>query len=92
MSATTTSAAKPESSPMEPMTTSASHYRNGRAPSHLEYTVQVGDDLMTWTPTTTQVGSTTENGDHTETITYRDTLSVANEDRRFIRLKVMLTP
>ena len=58
----------------------------------LDYTVQVGDDLITWTPTTIQVSSTTDNGDDTETLTLRDTLAVDDEDRRFIRLRVMLTP
>lgn len=57
----------------------------------LIYEVQVGTTLQGWSATTPQVGSLSDNGDGTETITIRDAVSVANGEKRFIRLSVTVT-
>lgn len=57
----------------------------------LTYEVQVGTTLQGWVETILQVGAVSDNGDGTETITIRDTVSVANGEKRFIRLSVTVT-
>lgn len=57
----------------------------------LDYEVQVDDALQGWTPTAVEVGVSVDNGDGTETVTIRDTVSVASGVKRFIRLKVSLS-
>lgn len=57
----------------------------------LTYKVQVDDTLQSWTETTAAVGIPTDNADGTETITIRDTVSLTNGKKRFIRLQVTLS-
>lgn len=52
--------------------------------------VEASDDLSpaSWTTTPILVGQPTDNGDGTETITFRDTVPMHTASRRFMRLRV----
>ncbi|MEY4489552.1 MAG: hypothetical protein RIQ79_2060, partial [Verrucomicrobiota bacterium] len=66
-----------------------------RAPAlDLAYAVQTSGDLTgAWTANAVQVGSATSNGDGTETVTFRDssTLAAGNQ-KRFLRVQIIRTP
>jgi hypothetical protein len=53
----------------------------------LTYTVEVSDDVASWTEVT-NVASTVDNGDGTETVTITDSELLNDEVRRFIRINV----
>lgn len=58
----------------------------------LTYTPEVGTDLLSdWAPLVDPPMTVTDNGDGTETVTFRDTTPTSAQ-RRFIRLKVELAP
>ncbi|MGJ8696903.1 MAG: lamin tail domain-containing protein [Verrucomicrobiaceae bacterium] len=58
----------------------------------LSYEIQVSSTLSGWDATTFQIGSASDNGDGTETITIRDFVAHLAGDQRFIRLHVTLNP
>lgn len=59
----------------------------------LTYTVQIDGTLPgTWAGGSVIVGSPVNNGDGTETVSYRDTVAITAATKRFMRLKVTLTP
>ena len=58
----------------------------------LNYEVQVSSTLTDWTATSLQVGTPTDNGDGTESLTIRDSASSDDNPQRFIRLQVTLSP
>lgn len=57
----------------------------------LAYEVQIGNDLLIWNNSSLQVGAVTEHGDHVESVTIRDSVSVVGDDARYIRLKVVVS-
>ena len=64
-----------------------------RAPAlDLAYAVQSSGDLASWSSGPVQVGSAAANGDGTETVTYRDGVTVGGGSRRFLRVHVTRTP
>ena len=59
----------------------------------LAYTVQNGNSLTAWGTTAVIVGSPVNNGDGTETVTYRDNIALsAAPGPRFLRVQVQRTP
>ena len=48
----------------------------------------VSGDLIDWIETTATSGSVTDNGDGTETVTFRDTTPLSGSANRFIKLQV----
>jgi hypothetical protein len=57
----------------------------------LTYHVEVADGLEGWSTATVQLGAATDNGDTTETVTIRDTQNIVVGDKRFIRVRVLLS-
>ncbi len=61
--------------------------------NELTYTPQVKDALSgAWTAATVLVGTPTDNGDETETVTYRDTVGIDGSVARFMRILVTKNP
>ncbi len=59
----------------------------------LTYTVQnSGDITAPWTATTVLYGTPVNNGDGTETVTYRDSTPLGSSRQRFLRLQVLRAP
>lgn len=54
----------------------------------LSYTVEVAGDLATWNGGAVIVGPPVDNGDGTETVTYRDSQAISASSRRAMRVKV----
>lgn len=54
----------------------------------LDYEVSESEDLATWTSTAVAVGSPSDNGDGTETVTYRSSKSVSSTSRIFLEVRV----
>ena len=54
----------------------------------LSYAVEVSDDLEIWTEVTGVVGTPTDNGDGTETVTITDSQLLTADRQRFIRVRV----
>lgn len=65
--------------------------RRQKSAIDLDYEVQVDDEFQSWSSTAIEVGVPVDNGDGTETVTIRDTVSFTASQKRFIRLKVTLT-
>ena len=63
-------------------------FKRWKSPIDITYVVEVSNDLITWNEVTEVVGTPTDNGDDTETVTIRDNHLPAAIDKRFIRLKV----
>jgi hypothetical protein len=57
----------------------------------LAYYPQVSSDLETWIDLYIPVGYPVDNGDGTETVTYRDETPISENSRRFFQLKVQQT-
>jgi hypothetical protein len=64
-------------------------FRRRKPGSDVTYHPLVSPDLTGWTQLTTMVGTAVDNGDGTETVTFRDTLRTTDAPRRFLRLKVV---
>ena len=59
----------------------------------LAYAAQTSGDLSgAWTTDAVQLGSATSNGDGTETVTYRDSVSISPASKRFLRIQITRTP
>lgn len=61
----------------------------------LTYSVQTNSGTLAtpdWVSNAVQVGTATNNGDGTETVTYRDTATLSGASRRFMRVQVMRAP
>ncbi len=68
-------------------------FRRRLAAPELTYTPQVNGDLPgTWTGGAVLVGSPLNNGDGTETVTYRDSVAQGSAPNRFMRVQVTLAP
>ena len=63
-------------------------FRRRTDASDLTYTVQVSGSLANWIETTGTIGSASDNGDGTETVSFRDTTPISAGGRRFIRVKI----
>jgi hypothetical protein len=56
----------------------------------MTYQVEMSSDLQTWTPDPVAVGVPSDNGDGTETVTYRDPDPIGQNPRRALRLRISL--
>jgi hypothetical protein len=63
-------------------------FRRRKPGSDVIYRAMVSSDLNTWSEVTTISGTPVDNGDGTETVTFRDTLRITDAPRRFMRLVV----
>jgi hypothetical protein len=63
-------------------------YRKRRDAPHLIYLVEVSEDLVNWQATTLQVGAPVDNGDGTDSVTFRDDQPIGASTRHFLRLVV----
>ncbi len=64
-------------------------FRRRKPGSEVTYRPLVSPDLNTWTALTTMAGTPMDNGDGSETVTFRDALSATAAPRRFLRLEVV---
>ena len=62
-----------------------------RKPLNVSYTVELTRDLTTWTGGAVMVGTPIDQGDGTETVTFRDSDPISANSRRGMRLKVETT-
>ena len=60
-------------------------------PLNVSYTVELTRDLTTWTGGAVMVGTPIDQGDGTETVTFRDSDPISANSRRGMRLKVETT-
>jgi Gametolysin peptidase M11 len=68
-------------------------FRRQLAVPELTYLPQTSSSLSgTWMSDAIQVGAGINNNDGTETVTYRDSVAQSSAAKRFMRLKVILTP
>lgn len=65
--------------------------RRTGASSGITYTPQSSSDLADWSGVPVQVGTAANNGDGTETVTFRDTVSISSTAKRFLRVRVATT-
>ena len=56
--------------------------------SGITYTPQASGDLADWSGVPVQVGTAVNNGDGTETVTFRDTVATSANPKRFLRVRV----
>ena len=50
--------------------------------------MEVSEDLVNWQATTLQVGAPVDNGDGTDSVTFRDDQPIGASTRHFLRLVV----
>ncbi len=62
-------------------------FRRRKLATDVKYRALVSPDLLIWTETNTAHGTPVDNGDGTETVTFRDLVEVEDAPRRFMRLK-----
>ena len=62
-------------------------FRRWKNSVDIAYIPEISGEGLTWLPLTVQAGAATDNGDGTETVTYRDLLP-ATDSRRFARVAV----
>jgi hypothetical protein len=62
-------------------------FRQGISTSGTTFQVEGSSDLIFWTQQTNVVGSAVDNGDGTRTQTYRDSVPMDENTRRFLRVK-----
>ncbi len=68
-------------------------HRRLRNQTDVTYTVETTTDFVTWSPVTTQVGTATDNGDGTETVTFRAAIAAGPATTmQQIRLRLSLNP
>ncbi|NJM36591.1 MAG: hypothetical protein HC845_01245 [Akkermansiaceae bacterium] len=68
-------------------------FRRRLSAADLAYTVQNNNLLeASWPATAVQVGSAVNNGDGTETVTFRDSVPVSSSPKRFMRLQIQRQP
>jgi hypothetical protein len=65
-------------------------FRRQKSAIDLAYLVETSDDLQSWSVQTILVGSPSDNGDGTESVTIRDSTSLVASPRRFMRLVVRI--
>ena len=70
----------------------ATTFRRRTPALDLSYTVQNGGSLTSWGNTAVMVGSPVNNGDGTETVTYRDNTPISGATQRFLRVQVQRMP
>ena len=67
-------------------------YRRNLAADDIDFEVQIGSDLKSWSTLGVTLLSSTLNGDGTETTTWRSTTPITDQTREFIRVRVTHTP
>ena len=65
-------------------------FRRQKSATDLAYLVETSDDLESWSGQTILVGSPSDNGDGTESVTIRNSTSLVASPRRFMRLVVRI--
>ena len=55
----------------------------------IDYVPEISSDHFGWIPLTTQHGVAVDNGDGSETVTFRDTTAHDSASRQFVRLRIL---
>ena len=67
-------------------------FRRQKHAADLDYSVEVGSDPAGWSGASIRFGAAIDHGDGTETVSYRDSIPIPDALRRFICVKLVLTP